>query len=218
MTRLTRGSVRMNMITCRFHDLNDTNLTSLIHWNRIFHRCKVTWWLIKINQMIFYEEGSDTQYMKDTRLTSSDQLSSLSGFNRLPMSVQKMNPTLQSNKPYGPAEVLRWMAVTFSRCISSPCFYNKRSCLNNIPKNLPAEYGLFEFDTMLTIPDDKLFEFDSMLMVPDKFERVWWWRWDEMRWDEVKRYDMNKKWVSLLMWHKSCVCTFLTSLDFILNI
>ena len=90
-----------------------------------------------------------------------------------------------------------------------------------------VEYELFEFDTMLTVPDDilfqydtmlmvtedKLFEFDTMMMVPDML----------MRWDEKRWYDMNKEWVSRLKWHKSCVCTYLIiqlydSLDFILNI
>ena len=70
-------------------------------------------------------------------IISSDQLSSLSGFNRLTMSVNKMNPPLQSNKPYSPEEILRWIALTFIHCFSSQCFYNKRSCLNDIRKNLP---------------------------------------------------------------------------------
>ena len=28
-----------------------------------------------------------------------------------------------------------------------------------------VEYGLIAFDTMLTVPDDKLFQYDTMLMV-----------------------------------------------------
>ena len=178
-TRLTKSSVRMNMIMCRFHDLNDTNLKIISSLE--LHSSSLQGYLVThIDQPddILWG-GFGYSLHEDTRLTSSDQLSSLSGFNRLPMSVQKMNPPLQSNKPYGPVEVLRWIAVTSSRCISSPCFYNKRSCLNNIRKNLPVEYGLFESDTMLTVPDNKLFEFDTMMMVPDMLIR-----WDEKIWND----------------------------------
>ena len=120
---------------------------------------------------------------EDTRLTSSDQLSSLSGFNRLPMSVQKMNPPLQSNKPYGPVEVLRWIAVTYIHCFSSPCFYNKRSCLNdNIRKNLPWLNINYLSLTPCWWYQINLKEYDTMMMVPDMLMR-----WNEKRWDYMNK-------------------------------